>query len=394
MLSKKCVNFNVISTFSSVRLLLSGFMFILVGLILSSCGDSDVKRVGMFGFFVQKDRNYIYERNSYSYGVVKSSHSLLRYLRGYEVMEPVDVNFRYGDYLGMVASNLGMDFYVTGEYRLEDEMVIYKVNVHEKRGMVMWTGELSGGTDADELFNLADEMAVMVANVIVGREMGMGSIGFEVVGGGIKEIDIVLNNQAVYTKVKDGFKSKLNVISGIEYTIDVVDSSDGSILASGNVLVEKERERDIVIDIRVVGDRKIVKILGADVTGRRLRFEVWTGSLGMLSVGARYVLNDSFSVRLGIGDSFLINEATGKIYNKVSACFGGRYVVWNTDWGEFGIVSDLYGSYYGGGIRDVGLGFGLNYSVWMFSLDLGLGVGMIAFRDFSYGMYWGFGLRF
>ncbi|MCS7299014.1 MAG: hypothetical protein RMJ37_03495 [Spirochaetia bacterium] len=230
--------------------------------------------------------------------------------------------------------------------------------------------------------------------VLNDKASGIGSLSFEVVGGISKEVDIVANKQVVYSKVKEGFKSTLNVISGIQYTVEVVDSADRRLLASGNILVDKGKRKDLVIEGKLVGDKYEVRIVGAEFGDRRLRFEVWGGSLGLLAVGVRYMLSRELSVDFGVGDSFLVNDATGKIYNKVSVGFGGRYVFLDGDWGELGLFNKLYGSYYGGGIRNVGLGLGLNYSVWMVSLDIGMGVGMIGFSNFSYGMYWGVGVKF
>ncbi|MEN2998800.1 MAG: hypothetical protein ABDH28_07190 [Brevinematia bacterium] len=388
--------YNKISTFQtlfklSIKHSLLTVLLAFTVIILYSCGSS-VKKVAIFGFFSEKEGEYVYDRNLYSYGVIKSSHSLLRYLKEYEILDPLRVNFNYGDYVSMVKNNKGMEYFITGEYRLEGENIIYKVNVHDNRGIIIWSSVIKGGTSEDELFKIADSIAIMCANAITRKDVGIGNVEFEVVGIRNREVDIMVNKQIVFSRVKDGFSSTLQVISGIEYTIEILDSNDKNPLASGSIMIGKDKKENVVIENRIVEGKEEIRIVSASLVSRRkFIFEIGSGSLGIGVFGVRYLLDKNFSLDMSIGDSIMIPQESERIYNKISLDLGMKYMfldLWDGNLGRLGIFVKGYGSSYIDGIRNVGLGLGMSYSIWLVNLDLGLGAGVINFSRFSYGPYW------
>ncbi|MCX8097312.1 MAG: hypothetical protein N3D81_07470 [Spirochaetes bacterium] len=367
-------------------------VWIFTTIILLGCFTS-TKKVIIFSSFKEEKTNYTYERNKYSYGVLMSSYNTMRFLKGYSISEPIAPNFNYNSYTEMVNNNKNADLYLTSTYSINKGLLSYTINIHNNQGNIIWSYKLEKVLDNDNieetLFEVADTISLKYSSILMNKEVGFSKISIEITGTNERLVDIHLNDQMVYSKVGNGFRGSIPVISGMDYNIKISDSDTKESLASGLVSIERENTKSLVIH-----NSKEVKILGADeLIGRRLFFEVGSGSLGMISIGILYKFSREVIGEFAVGTSILPIDDT--ILTKFSTEVGGRYNFWSADIFSLSGLSKIYLSYYNNQIsRSLGLAIGVGGEVGFAKLDIGLSTSFIGFQNVQIGPYWKLSIYF
>ncbi|MCS7299461.1 MAG: hypothetical protein RMJ37_05850 [Spirochaetia bacterium] len=367
-------------------------VWIFTTIILLGC-FTPTKKVIIFSSFKEEKTNYTYERNKYSYGVLMSSYNTMRFLKGYSISEPIAPNFNYNSYTEMVNNNKNADLYLTSTYSINKGLLSYTINIHNNQGNIIWSYKLEKVLDNDNieetLFEVADTISLKYSSILMNKEVGFSKISIEITGTNERLVDIHLNDQMVYSKVGNGFRGSIPVISGMDYNIKISDSDTKESLASGLVSIERENTKSLVIH-----NSKEVKILGADeLIGRRLFFEVGSGSLGMISIGILYKFSREVIGEFAVGTSILPIDDT--ILTKFSTEVGGRYNFWSADIFSLSGLSKIYLSYYNNQIsRSLGLAIGVGGEIGFAKLDIGLSTSFIGFQNVQIGPYWKLSIYF
>lgn len=361
-------------------------VWIFTTIILLGC-STPTKKVVIFSSFKEEKTNYTYEKNKYSYGVLVSSYNTMRFLKGYSISEPIAPNFNYNNFTEMVNNNKNADIYLTSTYSINKDLLSYTINLHNNQGNIIWSDKIEKALDNDNieetLFEVADAISLKYSSILVNKEVGFGKIAIEITGTSERLVDIHINDQMVYSKVGNGFRGSIQVISGVDYNIKVFDSNTKKDLASGLVRIEKESTKLLVIH-----NSKEVKILGADeLISRRLFFEAGSGSLGMVSIGILYKFSREVTSEFALGTSIL--PIDDRILTKLSAEIGGRYNFWGLNLFSLSGFLKIYSSYYNNQtLRSLGLAIGVGGEVSSVKLDIGLSTSLIGFQNVQIGPYW------
>lgn len=381
-------------------------LVILVLCVVSSLYGVE-KRVLIVPFLEKVGDNLIFKGDTYSFGVASSVWPSVRLIEGFYFEKPTNsINFDVKSISTVVSNNPGYNFYFIGKYEKSNGKVIYSLELYNVSGKKVWGDSVEMRVVEDEdLFVLADSIALKLLAGLLGREVGFANIVFKDFEVGDKRYFIEINNKR-FKEVGDGYGETLKVPSG-QYEVVIRDANSKEIVKRENfVLVSgegktitfsskeskvyvfikyKERGKenmysisidDIYVDegeeVEVIGDKEFRLVIESPIGvvysnmvyipggsrvvlypydkfwGKELYFKVSSGNSGMITLGFEYFFHRYWSAgcNLGFTPPWLFNEINNVVL-PFNVMLISRYYIWGDG------NTDLKFSGFGGGFLNI-----------------------------------------
>lgn len=183
-------------------------------------GGKGYKNVLIVSLLTRDGDRYVYKGDSYSRGVIKSVYVYFRDLEGYKVDLMENPNFDIN--LGIsnaILSNEGYDIYVYIEYQVKGDGLRYWVRMYDKEYNVLME-EVLVGVD-DEIFDLVDNIALVVLRKLKGRNVGFAKLVIKEVKTGDKVYILEVGSDKY--EIRDGVSFSVKLLSDNEYNLVVRD---------------------------------------------------------------------------------------------------------------------------------------------------------------------------
>lgn len=390
------------------------------------CFGSD-KRVLIVPFLAKTKEGLKFEGGAYSYSVALSMWATIRFVSGFYFDRPTN-------YLGFDVNNLpsvtnrgDYDFYLVGIYERKGNRVVYEIRIYDKLGEMVWKDAFGSDiNDEEELFDVADNLALKFSSGLTGKDIKLGRIVFKDFDLGSDKYHIEINRK-FYKEVSGKYNDILRLPSG-SYRIVVSNVSKGRVgrvfdfSITGNEekilsfrggegfvrvhIDHKERgieDYDIYVDgihaeegrwVYVIGDREIsivvsnyrgevyrgmhyvegeerntVRVYDSS-WGKHFRVKVGSGGLGMINVGGSYFFSRYFEMGFSFGFTpveMILNVKGIHLYN---ASLISKYYVYG-DSGS-GLNFNIFG---GIGVYPISFNNFESFGFDVFGSFLGVGVG-------------------